>query len=89
MPREKMSLTTRAKIFLPFDALKGFREMLEETGRFKEPRKELAEDYLEELNLRFQGLSLGKIIKIKYYDSKEECYKIKKGVLTKMNLYHK
>ena len=89
MPREKMSLNDRAKIFSPFDALKGFREMLKDTEKIKEPRKELSEDYLEELNKIFNSLEIGTMIAVKYYDAINECYITKTGVLSKINLYHK
>ena len=39
MPKEKMKISERAKIFAPFDALKGFREMLAEQELIKELEK--------------------------------------------------
>ena len=89
MLREKMKVSDRAKIFAPFDALKGFREMLKESEKIKEPRKALAEDYLEELDLEFKKLEVGKLIIVNVYNNIDECYQIKKGVLSKIDLYHK
>ena len=42
--RPKMTLLQRAKQFMPFAALKGFQELLDETARYKECRKELSEE---------------------------------------------
>ena len=44
MQRPKMPIKERAKIFAPFDALKGFREMLASEEIIKEDRIELTED---------------------------------------------
>ncbi len=40
----------RAKQFIPFAALKGYPKALEEKEKIIVPKKELASDYLEELN---------------------------------------
>ena len=39
MQRTKMTINERAKIFAPFDALKGFRELLKEQEFIKEDKK--------------------------------------------------
>ena len=44
---------TRAKQFLPFDALKGLQQALKEKEIEHEEKKELAEDTLTELNNKF------------------------------------
>lgn len=41
----------RAKIFMPFDAVKGFREALAEKERIIVPKTELSEERKEELDL--------------------------------------
>ena len=52
MLKEKMPISERAKIFAPFDALKGFREMLKEqefikAGMTLEELKDVTEENLE------------------------------------------
>ena len=38
LPRPRMTLAQRAKIFIPFDPLKGYREALQEKEREAEAR---------------------------------------------------
>ena len=42
----KMKMSDRAKIFAPYDALKGFKEMLNEQENIKEEKKTLSEEQL-------------------------------------------
>ena len=49
--RGKMTNKERAKIFMPFDALKGFREMLQNQEIIKVEKKELSEDKIKEIDL--------------------------------------
>ena len=85
MPREKMKISERAKIFAPFDALKGFREMLAEKEFVKEDKKELSDDMIEDLSNQINTLKIGYIIEVKHYVAKEECYIKTVGVLTKID----
>ena len=62
--------TSRAKQFLPFDALAGFREALVEKEIEYEARKELAEDSLEELENQLNRLKRGCRAKVRYYKNK-------------------
>ena len=57
----------RARQFLPFDALKGFKESLEKTERLLENKKTLAIDSEEELNNKFLTLSVGSRVLVKFY----------------------
>lgn len=66
--REKVS---RAKLFMPFDALKGFREALAAKEHIVVPKIELSEEMLEELDLKFRELAPGKIVTIVHYDKEE------------------
>lgn len=61
----------RAKLFSPFDALKGLREALAERERIRVPRIELSDDILEELDRKLHYVRLGEIITIIYYDNEE------------------
>ena len=66
--RPKMTLLQRAKQFMPFAALKGFQELLEETARYKENRKELSEEQLEVLDTQCKGLVIGDVVSVVYYN---------------------
>ena len=89
MQKSKMSVSERAKIFAPFDALKGFREMLKEEERVKEAKKELSQDMIDDLDNVLNSLKLGMMIEVIFYDFKEESYKSLIGVFTKIDTVYK
>ena len=89
MLRQKMPINERAKIFAPFDALKGFRELLKEQEFIKEEKKELSDDMIEELSSVINSLKIGFIIEVNHYNEKEKAYQKTVGVLTKIDqIYH-
>lgn len=57
----------RAVQFLPFDALKGFKEALLAKEKELENKKNLSEDASEVLNTKLQKLTPKMNIRIKYY----------------------
>lgn len=57
----------RAKQFLPFDALKGFREMLSFVEKQKSEKKDFSSDFLDILNEKLNNLQKGMNIKVTYY----------------------
>lgn len=57
----------RAKQFLPFDALKGFREALKEKEKNIELKKELFDKEIDELNEIIKKLRKDMLVKISYY----------------------
>lgn len=89
MQRQKMPIKERAKIFAPFDALKGFREMLIEEEKVKEDKKELSEDLIIYLSNVINSLEVGMIVEVKHYVLKDECYKKTIGVFTKLDKVYK
>ena len=89
MQRTKMPIKERAKIFSPFDALKGFREMLAQEEIIKEDKKVLSEDQINDLSNIINELIIGMMIKVKYYDYKDSCYKTLIGVFTKLDTTYK
>ena len=89
MQRQKMPIKERAKIFAPFDALKGFREMLIEEEKVKEDKKELSEDLIIHLSNVINSLEVGMIVEVKHYVLKDECYKKTIGVFTKLDKVYK
>lgn len=69
--RAKMDRAERAKQFMPFDALKGFREALEEKERIVVPKRELSEEQKEELNFKMRHVRKGDIITVEYFHDGE------------------
>lgn len=57
----------RAKLFLPFDALKGLQEHLRMVEKCVEDKVILSDDIYDDLNDKFNSLKIGDNILIKYY----------------------
>lgn len=57
----------RAKQFLPFDALKGFRKALEEKEKIYENKKDLSDDYFNNLDIKIKNVKKDMNVRIKYY----------------------
>ncbi len=68
--RPKMTVLQRAKQFMPFAALKGFQELLEETAQYKESRKELSEEQLEVLDRQCKDLVIGNLVSVVYHNGR-------------------
>lgn len=62
-----MERSNRAKQFMPFDALKGFREALAEKERIIVPKKELSEERKSELNEKLHQLQRLDIVTAEYF----------------------
>lgn len=73
----------RAQIFLPFDSLKGFRELLKEKERIVVPKKELSEDALALMDYTFSQVEVGKMVKIVYEDKEEHV--LLEGLVSKID----
>lgn len=61
----------RAKIFMPFDALKGFREALSRKERVVVPKCELSEEACEELDQALRRLRKNDFVTAVYYENGE------------------
>ena len=61
----------RAKIFLPFDALKGFQEALREKEKILVDKKILSQEEKEKIANKLMQLKKWMIIKIIYFDNHE------------------
>lgn len=72
--RAPMPASRRAKQFSMFDALKGLKEALAAKERQPEPRRELAQDAIEELNRTLCVLKPGDMITLVYYCRHREEY---------------
>lgn len=66
--QNKAEKAERAKMFLPFDSLKGFRDYLKKKERILVEKKELSSDDYERLNRTMQQIRIGSMIKVVYYD---------------------
>lgn len=82
-----ISRLDRAKQFLPFDALCGFREALRKKEIEIEEKIELSEESLEELEKEFNKLEKGRNAKIKYY--KDNQYINVNGIVTNIDYIRK
>lgn len=81
------SRVSRAKQFLPFDALKGFSEALREKEIEYEEKRDLSEESLVELNDKFNQIEKGRYVKIKYY--KNGRYIDLEGIITNIDYIKK
>ena len=61
----------RAKIFLPFDALKGLREALKEKERILVDKKILSIEEKEKISKKLIQIKKGMIIKVVYFENNE------------------
>ena len=82
-----VSRVSRAKQFLPFDALKGLQEALRQKEMEYEERKELSEESLTELDECFHKMEIGCHVKIRYYKNKK--YIEVKGIVTNIDYTRK
>ena len=57
----------RAKLFMPFDALKGFRECLRLAEKNINSKKTISEEMENELNEKIKEINKGDKVKITYY----------------------
>ena len=57
----------RAKLFLPFDALKGLQQELRKQEKIKEDKLILSDDVNDNLNEVFNNLVAGDNVLVKYY----------------------
>lgn len=69
--RIKMDRRNRAKQFMPFDALKGFREAVAEKERIIVPKGDLSEDQKEEIDWRLRQIQEKDIITVEYFHNRE------------------
>lgn len=79
----KMDRSNRAKQFMPFDALKGFREALAEKERLIVPRRELSEEQKAELDDKLHRIHKMDIVTVEYFQNGE--YVQVTGVVSELN----
>ena len=64
----------RAKIFAPFDALKGFQEALLAEEFIPPQRKELTEDQIEAIDYKLRQLTGNPTVTVTYYSFAQQAY---------------
>ena len=74
----------RAKLFMPFDSLKGFQDHLREKERILVHKKLLSEYDCEQLNQVFVQIRKMDIVKLVYYEHRE--YVEVQGVVIKLDV---
>ena len=77
----------RAKLFLSFDSLKGYKEMVKKKERIIVKRPELSEDSYYELDWKIHQIKVGELIKIIYFDRFE--FISLEGMVTAIDLENK
>lgn len=81
------SKLNRAKLFLSYDALKGFKERIHEKERIVVSKPSLSEDQLYELDWKIKQLKVGTLVSIVYYDNNQYIYK--EGIVTSIDFEYK
>lgn len=79
-----MDPAERAKQFMPFDALKGFREALREKERVTVKRAELSEESAEILDRKLRMIQVQDMISVVFYQ--EEEYVKVTGMVSRIDL---
>lgn len=69
--RVRMDRQERAKQFIPFDALKGFRELLKEKEKVVVPRAELSEEAGELLDRKLRAVKRNDVVTVIYFQKGE------------------
>lgn len=77
----------RAKIFLPFDGLKGFKEALKEKEKIIVPKKILSQDEKDIISYKLLQIRKEDIIKVVYYENDE--YIETEGMVSNIDLEKK
>ena len=85
--RAPMPPSRRAKQFAPFDALKGLKEAIARKEHVPEPRRELSEDAIAEINAKLTMLRPGSWVTVVYYcDYTQEVHQLT-GQVSKVDPY--
>jgi uncharacterized protein YtpQ (UPF0354 family) len=82
--RTKMTMEQRAKIFLPFNGLRGYYDLILNVDKKREPKRELSDDELNELSAIFNMLKKRMIVEAIYYF--DDGYTKIKGMISKINV---
>ena len=73
----------RARQFLPFDALKGYKEAIKEKQKVIIEKKQLSEDDANILSYKLNQVKKGMMIKVIFYNG--ENYEVLEGMVAKID----
>ena len=82
-----MPPSQRAKQFAPFDALKGLKEAIARKEHIPEPRRELSDDAISEINAQLSDLKAGQLVTVVYYCEYTQEYHQLTGKVTNVDSY--
>lgn len=82
--RSKEERAERAKLFQPYDSLRGFKEYLAAKERVVVAKKHLSQDTCEILDRKLHQLRIGMMVKVVYYE--HDSYIEIKGLVSKFDL---
>lgn len=74
---------SRARLYLPFDALKGLQEALREKERIVVAKKVLSKEDIENISRRLQQIKKGMMVSIIYYHNRQ--YIQLEGIVSHIN----
>lgn len=75
----------RAKQFLPFDALNGFKEAILEVQKRKIDKANLSCEQIFDIDFKLRNIKIGNKLKVKYYYDLDYVETI--GIIKKINSY--
>ena len=78
-----MTREDRAKQFMPFSALKGYEEALKKQEVVRVPKRELSEEYAENLDRKLRVVRQGDMVAVTYYYRGE--YRKIMGLVSRVN----
>lgn len=89
---KKATMTERAGQFMPFSALKGYDECIENENRYVEEKRLLSEEQVQELNQKLQQIDSGTHLKLVYFKpdfiKQGGLYLDYEGIIKKFDKYH-
>lgn len=68
---KKNEYADRAKIFLPFAALKGFEEALREKEKVVVEKKKISDEIKQKISNKLSNLKKGDMVRVVYFDNDE------------------
>ena len=74
----------RARQFLPFDALKGYKEAIQKKQLIIVDKKDISEDDAKALNYKLIQIKVGMMVKVIYY--KDNNYVSLQGMVSKIDI---
>ena len=80
---KKINEVDRAKQFIPFDALKGFREALRKREEVVIKKRELSQEDIDVINFKLARIKKGDLVKVTHYQKTH--YVETNGIVSEIN----